>query len=176
MSLCAPIGSAGAFKHELPWRFKTWLVCGFPAGPFVIGCLYPLDLAVIMGQRTLRQIRYWTYQARLNDSNTDGLAVVPFLLPECGTGWRFNPVKLFLCNLERAVMWQPRAAGVLCNQFCRSIFLIGTTNLWRLWLQGRTLKSLHQMIPGKCLYKASIYRKLHRLSVQLPVTAAWLLG
>lgn len=46
--------------------------CACPAEPDRIGCLRLLDMAVMMGQCTLRQKkRDWKYQARLNDNNTD---------------------------------------------------------------------------------------------------------
>lgn len=53
--------------------------CARPARPDMIGCLRLLDMAVMMGQCTLRQIRETgsTRQARLNDTNTDSQTARP---------------------------------------------------------------------------------------------------
>lgn len=53
----APIGCVGALKHKLLWGFQIWLVVSVPSGQDMIGCLHLLDMEVMMGHCTLRQIR-----------------------------------------------------------------------------------------------------------------------
>lgn len=55
MALSVPIGCARAFQVTM--GILDLIGCARPAGPDMIGCLHLLDMAVMMGQCTLRQIR-----------------------------------------------------------------------------------------------------------------------
>ena len=55
MALSVPIGYARAFQVTM--GILDLIGCARPTGPDMIGCLPLLDMAVMMGQCTLRQIR-----------------------------------------------------------------------------------------------------------------------
>lgn len=55
MVLSVPIGCAWAFQVTM--GILDLIGCARPVGPDMIGCLRLLDMAVMMGQCTLRQIR-----------------------------------------------------------------------------------------------------------------------
>lgn len=82
--LFVPIGCALAIHVTM--GIPDLIGCACPIGLNMTGCFRLLDMAVMMGHCTLRQIRETgSMQARLNDTNTDSEAAQPI-------GWQTLPV------------------------------------------------------------------------------------
>lgn len=78
MALYVPIGCAWAFQVTM---VKLGLIgWAHTTRPDMIGCFRLLEMAVMIGQCSLRQIRAWKYNTRLNDTNADGQAFFFLLL------------------------------------------------------------------------------------------------